>query len=224
METRNIQFMVDTNILIDLHNYNKSPTEFCNSTNEKHFCEIKALANLLDEDMNKGRDSEIKLIIPQRVMGELMSGFSSFGGEIFNIVRRYDITLASEMEKDKSEFKLLHWLLRGTNMNYPQFNVDLFDDENDNDCKIICSAIMRNLPILTSNIKHFAGENNSIQNEILNRLDVCSNNNYVKKNFDLQYDKYKAYSISSFLEELYPDKYAVMNNELKQMRNKGGRD
>ena len=153
-----------------------------------------------------------------------MSGFSSFGGEIFNIVRRYDITLASEMEKDKSEFKLLHWLLRGTNMNYPQFNVDLFDDENDNDCKIICSAIMKNLPILTSNIKHFAGENNSIQNEILNRLDVCSNNSYVKKNFDLQYDKYKTYSISSFLEEFYPDKYAVMNNELKQMRNKGGRD
>ena len=79
MEQRNIQFMLDTNILIDLNKYLKSSTQYAMVTNPKHFCEIKALANLLDEDLNKGRDREINFSVPERVLNELLSGFSSYG-------------------------------------------------------------------------------------------------------------------------------------------------
>lgn len=83
MEKRNIQFMLDTNILIDLNEYLKSPTQYAMVTNPKHFCEIKALANLLDEDLNKGRDREINFSVPERVLNELLSGVSSYGGDVF---------------------------------------------------------------------------------------------------------------------------------------------
>ena len=46
MEQRKIQFMLDTNILIDLNKYLKSSTQYAMVTNPKHFCEIKALAKL----------------------------------------------------------------------------------------------------------------------------------------------------------------------------------
>lgn len=223
MEQRNIQFMLDTNILIDLNKYLKSSTQYAMVTNPKHFCEIKALANLLDEDLNKGRDREIHFSVPERVLNELLSGFSSYGGEVFHMLRRFDIATMADMEKNGKIFRLIYTLLRGSNIYYPQFQKDLFEEEN-NDCIIITSSIMKNIPVLTSNIKHFAGENNIIENEILDRLDICSQDSYVKKNFDLKFDNYRAYSISSFLNEYYPDKYDDFVNDLKNMRNVGGRD
>ena len=83
---------------------------------------------------------------------------------------------------------------------------------------------MKNIPVLTSNIKHFAGENNIIENEILDRLDTCSKDSYVQKNFDLKFDNYRAYLISGFLKEYYPEKYDDFVKDLKNMRNVGGRD
>lgn len=223
MEQRNIQFMLDTNILIDLNKYLKSSTQYAMVTNPKHFCEIKALANLLDEDLNKGRDREINFSVPERVLNELLSGFSSYGGEVFHMLRRFDIATMADMEKNGKIFRLIYTLLRGSNIYYPQFQKDLFEEEN-NDCIIITSSIMKNIPVLTSNIKHFAGENNIIENDILDRLDTCSQNSYVKKNFDLKFDNYRAYSISGFLKEYYPEKYDDFVKDLKNMRNVGGRD
>lgn len=221
MEKRNIQFMLDTNILIDLNEYLKSPTQYEMVTNPKHFCEIKALANLLDEDLNKGRDRELLFSVPNRVLKELMSGYTTYGGEVFQMLRRFDISTTVEMEKDAKEFRLIYLLLRGKNNNYPLFQEDLFGNEN-NDCKIITLSIMKNMPVLTSNIKHFVGENNIIQNQIFERLDACSKDSYVQKNFDLKYDKYGAYSISTFLEEYFPDRYEELIDDIKHMKNKGG--
>lgn len=223
MEKRNIQFMLDTNILIDLNEYLKSPTQYAMVTNPKHFCEIKALANLLDEDLNKGRDREINFSVPERVLNELLSGVSSYGGEVFHMLRRFDIATMADMEKNGKIFRLIYTLLRGSNIYYPQFQKDLFEEEN-NDCIIVTSSIMKNIPVLTSNIKHFAGENNIIENEILDRLDTCSKDSYVQKNFDLKFDNYRAYSISGFLKEDYPEKYDDFVKDLKNMRNVGGRD
>ena len=221
MEQRKIQFMLDTNILIDLNKYLKSSTQYAMVTNPKHFCEIKALANLLDEDLNKGRDREINFSVPERVLNELLSGVSSYGGEVFHMLRRFDIATMADMEKNGKIFRLIYTLLRGSNIYYPQFQKDLFEEEN-NDCIIVTSSIMKNIPVLTSNIKHFAGENNIIENEILDRLDTCSKDSYVQKNFDLKYDKYGAYSISTFLEEYFPDRYEELVDDIKHMKNKGG--
>ena len=222
METRNIQFMVDTNILIDLNKYLRSPTQYAMVTNPKHFCEIKALASLLDEDLNKGRDREINFCVPERVLKELLKGFSTYGGEVFNMLRRFDIGTTADMEKNGKLFRLIYTLLRGNNPYYNQFQKDLFEYEN-NDCIIITSAIIENFPVLTSNIKHFAGENNIIENEILERLETCSKNSYVKKNFDLKFDNYQAYSISTFLKDYFPDKYDEFVNDLNYMKTKDGR-
>lgn len=223
MEQRSIQFILDTNILIDLNEYLKSPTQYAMVTNPKHFCEIKALANLLDEDLNKGRDRELFFSVPDRVLKELMSGYTTYGGEVFQMLRRFDISTTVEMEKDAKEFRLIYSLLRGKNDNYPLFQEDLFENEN-NDCKIITLSIMKNMPVLTSNIKHFVGEYNIIQNQIFERLDACSKDSYVQKNFDLKFDNYRAYSISGFLKEYYPEKYDDFVKDLKNMRNVGGRD
>lgn len=223
MEQRSIQFILDTNILIDLNEYLKSPTQYAMVTNPKHFCEIKALANLLDEDLNKGRDRELFFSVPDRVLKELMSGYTTYGGEVFQMLRRFDISTTVEMEKDAKEFRLIYSLLRGKNDNYPLFQEDLFENEN-NDCKIITLSIMKNMPVLTSNIKHFVGEYNIIQNQIFERLDACSKDSYVQKNFDLKFDNYKAYSISTFLKDYYPDRYNDFVKDLKNMRNVGGRD
>lgn len=223
MEQRNIQFMLDTNILIDLNKYLKSPTQYEMVTNPKHFCEIKALANLLDEDLNKGRDRELFFSVPDRVLKELMSGYITYGGEVFQMLRRFDISTTVEMEKDAKEFRLIYSLLRGKNEYYPRFQEDLFENEN-NDCKIITFSIMKNMPVLTSNIKHFVGENNIIQNQVFERLDACSKDSYVKKNFDLKFDNYKAYSISTFLKDYYPDRYNDFVEDLKFLQNKGSRE
>ena len=196
MEQRNIQFMLDTNILIDLNKYLKSPTQYAMVTNPKHFCEIKAFANLIDEDLNKGRDREL----------------------FFSV---FDIGTTAEMEKDGKMFRFLYSLFQGRNRFFEQFTENLFNDEKD-DCKIVVAAVMENKPVLTSNIKHYAGENNCIQNQIFERLDACSKSSYVKNNFDLEYDKYGAYSISTFLEKYFPDRYEELVEDIKHMKNKGG--
>lgn len=221
MKKRNIQFILDTNILIDLNKYLKSPTQYAMVINPKHFCEIKAFAKLLENDLNKGRDRELFFSVPQKVLDELMDGYVKYDGDVFKMIRIFDIDTTAEMEKDGKMFRLLYSLLQGRNRFFEQFTENLFDDEKD-DCKIVVTAVMENKPVLTSNIKHFAGENNCIQNQIFERLDACSKSSYVQNNFDLKYDKYGAYSISTFLEEYFPDRYEELVEDIKHMKNKGG--
>lgn len=219
-----IKFEVDTNILIDLNKYLHSHEEFkleC-IPNPKKYCEIKALAEVLNEDLNK-KDREIFLSVPQTVVEELDKGVKKYSGEAFRIIREFEIITTCETGNKKELFSQIYSLLRGRNRYMPQFSEDLFDYDDRNDCKIIVSSIVENQPVLTSNINHFAGFDGEIERKILKRVGAYAKTPYVQRNYGLNCDKYSAYSISRFLQEFFPDKYKNFMTEYAQMKKQGGR-
>lgn len=224
-EKRQIKFEVDTNILIDLNKYLYSQEEFKSECipNPKKYCEIKALAELLEEDLDKDRDREIFLTIPQTVINELAKGVEKYSGEAFRMIRKFDIQTTCESGKEEELFRNIYSLLRGRNQYMPQFSEDLFDYDDRNDCKIIVSSIIENQPVLTSNIIHFAGYDGEVERKILERVEAYAKTPYVQRNYDLNCDKYSAYSISRFLQEFFPDKYENFMTEHAQMKKHGGR-
>lgn len=224
-EKRQINFEVDTNILIDLNKYLYSPEKFKSEfiSSPKKYCEIKALEEILKEDLDKGRDREIFLTIPQTVVEELDKGVEKYSGEAFRIIREFDILTTRESGKKEELFSQIYSLLRGRNRFMQQFSEDLFGYDDRNDCKIIVSSIVQNQPVLTSNINHFAGFDGGIEQKILERVGVYAKTPYVQKNYDLNCDKYSAYSISRFLQEFFPDKYKKVMTEYAQIKRQGGR-
>lgn len=218
-----IEFEVDTNILIDLNKYLSSPEKFKFECSPKKFCEIKALAEILEEDLDKGRDREIFLSIPQTVVEELDRGVVKYSGEAFRMIRKFDILTTRETGEKEELFSQIYSLLRGRNRYMPQFSEDLFGYDDRNDCKIIVSAIVQNQPVLTSNINHFAGFNGEIERKILERVGTYAKTPYVQRNYGLNCGKYSAYSISRFLKAFFPDKYENFMTEYAQMKKQGGR-
>lgn len=126
---RNIRFMLDTNVLIDLEEFSSSEQDYKEKfkSNLKHFFEIKTLDEVLCEDMDKGRDSEIFLSIPSVVADELLKGYSTYSGKACKMLRKFEINATRDSGVSKELSRNIYFLLQGKNRFCPQFSDNLFD-------------------------------------------------------------------------------------------------
>lgn len=205
-------FCVDTNVLIDLDNYIHDHANFKLENTPLHYYEVKTLAEVLEEDMMSMREGKVHLLVSQTVMDELIKNITVYEGKALRAKQRFQVETFKESGDQSRKFKSIYYLLRGNNKFFPNIVGDLFGNENNNDCKIITSAIVSNMPVLTSNINHFAGDDGSVEQEIKDRLDVWAQNDVIKRSFDTNHDNYSAYSISRFLHDFFPEKYNNMKD------------
>lgn len=204
---------VDTNIIINLYFYSIGEHDKLKAFSKENFYCLKYLNQILKKDFENGKN--IIFFYSPQVYTEFLSGdLNCRDMGYINYAKKYGEFFTLNKQEKKYYGYLLNLLL-GKNNSFPEYlGKPIFSNDaygNLKDCKIMVECGIKNLHLLTLNIKDFIGVmDDEIRKNIKERFTVYS------KHFNIDCSQSYPITISEFIKMYYPEEYKNMQNEIKQ--------
>lgn len=220
---RVVEAVLDTNVISDLvmlvtdeQAYRK---ELVN--NPTRAASIMVLQEIIVEELDKNAHRGFLPIIALTTSNELVAGINKQGqaesglkrdilSKLAMLNRRYDMDILNA--KGDPQYGYVFDCLR--------YVSTFSDEENLQDLRIMATAAVKNLPVITEDA-HFFGENGEVREEIADKLKIYQEK-AKRKRIKVDVDQAKPYSTYEFIREFFPEKIDDIKKIMKEIPGRPG--